>query len=114
MRSVIDALNRKITWILTILSHRKKALGFKWVYKIKRKSDESIDRYNARLVILGNTHVGGLNFHETFVPVAKMVTLRTSLYVVVAWKELLYHVPSTVKIGSGLQAGLDCLHNGWI
>lgn len=66
MWSEIDTLARNKTWHLTTLPPRKKALGCKWVYKIKRKSDDSIERYKVYLVILGNTQVEGLEYNETF------------------------------------------------
>jgi hypothetical protein len=46
---------------------------------VKLKSDGSLDRYKARLVALGNKQEYGLNYEETFAPVAKMTTVRTIL-----------------------------------
>lgn len=45
------------------------------VYKIKRMSDESIEQYKARWVILENSQVEGLDYNEIFSPIAKMVTV---------------------------------------
>ena len=57
----------------------KKAVGCKWVYKIKYHSDGTMERYKTLLVILGNHQVEGIDYTETFAPVAKMVTVRTFL-----------------------------------
>lgn len=59
--SEITELERNQTWDLTSLP--PKALGCKWVYKMKRKSDGSIERYKACLVILDNTQVEGLDYN---------------------------------------------------
>ncbi|GAA0153631.1 transmembrane signal receptor [Lithospermum erythrorhizon] len=56
---------------------RKKALGCKWIYKIKYHSDGTIERLKARLVNFGNHPLEGIDYNETFASVAKMVTVRT-------------------------------------
>ncbi|KAA3452458.1 Retrovirus-related Pol polyprotein from transposon TNT 1-94 [Gossypium australe] len=48
--------------------------------------DGSIERYKARLVILGNNHIEGIDYSETFAPIAKMVIVRTFLSVATAKK----------------------------
>jgi len=62
----------------------KKAVGCKWVYKIKYHSDGTMERYKTLLVILGNHQVEGIDYTETFAPVAKMVTVRTFLAIAAA------------------------------
>lgn len=55
-----------------MLPPNRKAIGSKWIYKTKYKSDGSIDKYKARLVILGYKQMYGIDYVETFAPVAKM------------------------------------------
>ena len=79
MRNEIHALENNQTWTVMSLPTGKKALGCRWVYKIKRKSDGMIERFKVRLVILGNHQVEGIDYIETFAPVAKMVTVHVVL-----------------------------------
>ncbi|CAH9080033.1 unnamed protein product [Cuscuta epithymum] len=79
MRAEIQALENNSTWSLVPLPPGKRALGCQWVYKVKHKSDGTIERLKARLVIFGNRQIAGLDYTETFAPVAKMVTVRAFL-----------------------------------
>ena len=84
MKAEIVALEANNTWEFTTLPLDKKALGCKWVYKIKYHADGGIERYKARLVVLGNHQDKGEDFHETFASVAKMDTVQCLLAVLVA------------------------------
>jgi hypothetical protein len=57
----------------------RKAIGCKWVHKIKYDDQGQLSRYKSRLVALGNRQVAGVDFHETFAPVAKFTSIRTLL-----------------------------------
>ena len=49
----LQALKQNYTWTLEYLPDGKKAIGSKWVYKIKYYSNGTIERYKARLVAKG-------------------------------------------------------------
>ncbi|GJW80502.1 ribonuclease H-like domain-containing protein [Tanacetum coccineum] len=84
MNQEMDALLRNGTWELVDLPEGRKAIGSKWIYKIKFRSSGEIDRYKARLVAQGFGQKEGIDYEETFSLVVKMVTVRCLLNIVVS------------------------------
>ncbi|XP_060185890.1 uncharacterized protein LOC132615322 [Lycium barbarum] len=70
------ALKQNNTWDIVSCPSNMRPIGCKWVYSIKLHSDGTLARYKARLVILDNKQEYGVDYEETFVPVAKMTTVR--------------------------------------
>ena len=86
MKEELNALSKNHTWDLVTLPPGKSVVGCKWIYEIKTRSDGSIERYRARLVAKGFTEEYGIDYEETFAPIACISFVRALLTVAGASK----------------------------
>nr|CCA15709.1 putative polyprotein [Albugo laibachii Nc14] len=72
----LSALNNKKFWTCVVRIPMKKVVGTKWVFTLKRNKYDGIERYKARIVVLGYRQTYGVEYLETYSPVANMNSIR--------------------------------------
>jgi len=79
MQIELDSLIYNGTFVLVPAPKCRKVVGTKWVFKIKRNPDGSVDRYKARWVVKGYLQIQGQDYDETFAPVVRHENLKLVL-----------------------------------
>ncbi|GJV66999.1 zinc finger, CCHC-type containing protein, partial [Tanacetum coccineum] len=79
MQAELESIEKNKTWKLTDLPPGHRAIGLKWVYKVKRDNMGNVVKYKARLVAKGFIQKKGVDFDEVFAPVARLDTVRLIL-----------------------------------
>ena len=79
IKSEFDSILQNHTWELLDLPAGCKPLGCKWVFKKKLKTDGSVDKYKARLVVKGYKQQKGLDYFDTYSPVTRITSIRIML-----------------------------------
>ena len=63
-------------------------MGSRWIYEVKHAADKSVEKYKARFVAKGFSQKEGIDYEETFAPIARYSSIRTiiSLAVEMGWR----------------------------
>lgn len=104
MNTEYHALIENGTWELTDLPQGRKAIDSKWVFKIKRDSNGNPQRYKARLVVKGYSQVKGIDYDETYSPVARYSSIRFLLAMSVKYELQIHQMDAVTAF---LQGELD-------
>ena len=79
IKKELESLEKMGTWRLVKRPPGTNVVDTKWVLKIKKNSAGEIDKYKARLVARGFTQIYGVDYYETYAPVARMTSFRLLL-----------------------------------
>ena len=80
--AMVDEYNsivRNSAWEIVPRPMGKSVVGSRWIYKVKQVVDGSIEKYKARFVARGFSHIEGIDYEENFAPVARYSSIRTIL-----------------------------------
>jgi hypothetical protein len=72
MQSEMDAVEKNRTWVVADLPRGHSAVTLKWVFKLKRDEASAIVKHKARVVARDFVQRGGIDFDDTFAPMARM------------------------------------------
>ena len=81
-----ESLMKNKTWSLVPLLIGKDLVGCKWFYKTKFTAKGQIEKYKSRLVAKGFNQLEGIDYNETFSPIAQMNNIRTILSIASSYK----------------------------
>jgi len=74
-----DSIVRNSAWEIVPRPEGKSVVGSRWIYKVKQATDGSVEKYKARFVSRGFSQIEGIDYEETFSPVARYSSIRTIL-----------------------------------
>jgi len=88
----MKAIEANKTWDVSELPPKQKAIGLKWVFKVKKDPDGNVVKYKARLVAKGYAQRHGVDFDEVFAPVARIETVQVLLALAAQGRWQVHHM----------------------
>ena len=101
MNAEMNSLDHNKVWNLVELPKDRKAIGSKWVYKIKTGADRNVERYKARLIAQGFSQKYGADYDETFCPVVRLESVRGLIALAVQCGLKLHQIDVTTAFLNG-------------
>jgi hypothetical protein len=92
MRDELEAIVQNKTWEFSELPSHHKAIGLKWVFKVKRDPAGNVVKHKARLVVKGYAQIQGIDYDDVYAPVARLETVRFLLALAVQGDWQVHHM----------------------
>ena len=74
-----ESIVKNSAWEIVPRPVNKSVVGLRWIYKVKQVVDGSVEKYKARFVAQGFSLIEGIDYDETFAPVARYSSIRSIL-----------------------------------
>jgi hypothetical protein len=74
-----DSIVKNSAWEIVPRPVDKSVVGSRWIYKVKQAVDRSVEKYKTRFVAQGFSQIEGIDYDETFAPVARYSSIRSIL-----------------------------------
>ena len=103
MTEEYESILKNDIWEIVLRPEGKSIVTSKWIFKIKHVADESVEKYKARFVARGFSQREGVDYDETFAPVARFTPIRTVISLALAMRWRYLHG----TIGYGLRYSTD-------
>ena len=96
-----QSIMKNDVWEVVSRPEEKFVVTSKWIYKIKHATDGSIEKHKARFVARGFSQKEGIDYKETFAPVARYTSIRSilALDAVMSWNIHLMDIKTTFLNG---------------
>ena len=74
-----DSIVRNSVWDVVPRPENKSVVSSRWLYKLKKATDSSVEKHKARFVARGFSQVKGIDYDDNFAPVARYSSIRSML-----------------------------------
>ena len=95
----------------------KSVVTSRWLYKIKYATDGSIEKYKARFVARGFSQVEGVDYDETFAPVARYTLIRSIIFIVAEMGQQIHQMDvktvDDIATSEDILWSLSCINPNW-
>ena len=72
-----DSIVKNNAWEIVPRPVDKSMVVLRWIYKVKKDVDESVEKYKANFMALRFSHIEGIDYDDTFSPVARYSSIRS-------------------------------------